>query len=93
MQALTFATSGMNSLQSRIASGVQACCCCAEPCAAAGAGVKAAAQTRAKIAALAASQNDETFSSPAFFIGEPVPFGAWDYACGRCPRPKPDIWD
>src|SRR6202011_1407117 len=71
MQAVILATSGMNSPHSRIASGVQACCCSA--CVAARAGVKAAAPTRPKTAALAKSQNDETFLSPAFFIGKPVP--------------------
>jgi hypothetical protein len=73
MQALIFATSGMNSLQSRSASGVQACCCCAEPCAAAEAGVKLTAPANPKTAAQAASHNDETFLSPAFFIAESVP--------------------
>jgi hypothetical protein len=72
MQAPIFATSGMNSLQSRSASGVQACRCSAEPCAAAGAGVKSTAPANPKTAALA-SHNDETFLSPAFFIGESVP--------------------
>jgi hypothetical protein len=73
MQTLIFATSGMNSLQSRSASGVQACCCCAEPCAAAGVGAKSTAPANPKSAALAASHSDETFLSPAFFIGESVP--------------------
>jgi hypothetical protein len=85
MQALIFATSGMNWLQSRMTSGVQACCCCGVPCAAAGAGANATAKTRLEIAALAASQHDETFLSPTFFIGEPVPFGAWDYALRTLP--------
>src|ERR1700720_4591407 len=85
MQALIFATSGTNWLHSRMTSGVQACCCCGVPCAAAGAWANATARTRPEIATLAASQDDETFLSPAFFIGEPVPFGAWDYACGRFP--------
>jgi hypothetical protein len=35
--------------------------------------MKPTAQTRPKIAALAKSQNDETFLSPAYFIGKPVP--------------------
>jgi hypothetical protein len=73
MQTEIFGISGTNALQSRMTSGVQACCCSGVPCAAAGAGMKPTAQTRPKMAALAASQDDETFRSPAFFIGEPVP--------------------
>jgi hypothetical protein len=75
MQTLIFATSGMNWLQSRMTSGVQACCCCGVPCAAAGAGANPTAKTRPKTAALAVGQDDETFLISAFFIGEPRSFG------------------
>jgi len=40
MQTVIFATSGTNALQSRMTSGVQACCCSGVPCAAAGTGAK-----------------------------------------------------
>jgi hypothetical protein len=75
MQTVIFGISGTNALQSRMTSGVQACCCSGVPCAAAGVGAKPTTQTRVRIATLAASQNVETFLSPAFFMGEPVPFG------------------
>jgi hypothetical protein len=77
MQTVIFGISGTNALQSRMTSGVQACCCSGVPCAAAGAGTKPTTQTRLRIAALVASQNDETVVSPAFFMGKPVPFGAF----------------
>ena len=78
MQAVILATSGTNSLQSRKTSGVQACCACAETSATAGVGAKAAAPSRLKMAALPASESSASFLGAAFFIGEPVPFGALD---------------
>jgi hypothetical protein len=70
MQAVIFGTSGTNSLQSRKTSGVQACC--ASALTAADAGAEPTVQARTKIAALAASQNVETFLCPTFVIGEPL---------------------
>jgi hypothetical protein len=73
MQAVIFATSGTNWLQSRMTSGVQACCTCAETSAAAGAKADAP-RSRPRIAALPARENNATFLGRASFIGEP--FGA-----------------
>ena len=78
MQAPTFAASGMNSLQSRIASGVQACWTSAETgCGWAGVRVAAIAGARSSsqrrlIAAPAPSRNEEDVVCRPFFIARPV---------------------
>src|SRR6516162_5420651 len=80
MQAWIFATSGMNSLQSRKASGWQACCCCGVPCAAAGVGKPKASQRAAS-----ASADEETMMGRVFVIvGVPVD----DKGDSRALRPR-----
>jgi hypothetical protein len=73
MQTVIFGISGTNALQSRMTSGVQACCCSGVPCAEAGAGAKPTAPTKPRATAAATNQNVEIFLRRAFFINEPVP--------------------
>jgi hypothetical protein len=73
--ASIFATSGMNSPHSRIASPWQACCCCGVPCAP----TTPPGRASASATAAAASVSEEMGLSRSFVIGALC----WDEAYGR----------
>jgi hypothetical protein len=86
MQAVIFATSGTNSLQSLMTSGVQACCTSGLTSASAGAEPKARTEPSPRSTAPAANHDDVSFLSSTFFMDQSVLC-----ACEHCPQPRGGI--